>query len=89
MRKEGRGGGDRRGSAGDKPPDCIKSRTAAAASTLSLTVADLSSLFRDVLHLLPSGLVCTFLLEGECRDMAGGLRTDSWTGVLLSAEERR
>ena len=35
------------------------------------------------------GLVCTFLSEEECRDVSGGLRPESRTGVLISAEERR
>ena len=35
------------------------------------------------------GQVCTFLSEGECEDALGGVRPDSGTGVLLSAEERR
>ena len=56
---------------------------------LALTVAALSSLLRDVPHLLRSGLVRTFLLDGECGDVAGGVRPDSGTGVLISAEERR
>ena len=30
-----------------------------------------------------------FLSEGECGDMAGGVRPESGTGVLLSTEERR
>ena len=31
----------------------------------------------------------TFLLEGECGDVASGVRPDSGTDVLLSAEETR
>ena len=85
--KKWRGGW--RGSAGSKPPDCVESRRADATSALDLTVAVLSSLFRDVLRLLRSGLVCTFLLEGGCGDVAGSVRTDSGTGVLLSDEEMR
>ena len=84
-----KGGGDRRGSAGGEPPNCVKARRAAAASAIAPTVAALSSLFRDVLRLLRSGLMRTFLLEGECGDVAGGVRPDSGTGVLLSAEETR
>ena len=34
-------------------------------------------------------MVCTFLLKGECRDLAGGVRPDSGTVVLLYAKERR
>ena len=34
-------------------------------------------------------MVCTFLLEGECGDVAGGVRPDSSTGIMLSVEERR
>ena len=30
-----------------------------------------------------------FLSEGQCRDLADGVRPDSRTGVLLSSEERR
>ena len=46
------GGGDRHGSAGSKPLDCVKDRRAATTSALALTVAAISSLFRDVLRLL-------------------------------------
>ena len=46
-------------------------------------------LFRDVLRLLRSGMVCTFLLEGECRDVAGGVGSDYETGIMLSAKGRR
>ena len=46
-------------------------------------------LFWDVLHILQLGLVCTFLLEDEYGDVAGGVRPDSGTSVLLSAKERR
>ena len=60
----------------------------AAASALAKTVAALLSLFWDVLRLLRSGLVLTFLSKGECRDVAGDVRPDSGTGVLLSAAER-
>ena len=35
------------------------------------------------------GLVHTILSEGECRDVAGGVRPDSRTGVLLSDKETR
>ena len=55
-----RGGGGRR-SAGNKPPDCVKARRAAAALALTLTIAALSLMFRDVLGLLRLGLVCMFL----------------------------
>ena len=65
-----------------------KTRRAATASALAPTVAALSSLFRDLLHLLRSGMVRMFLSEGECGDVAGGVRPDSGTGVLLYAEER-
>ena len=58
-------------------------------SDLSPTFAALSSLFRDVLRLLQSGLVRTLLSEGECRDVAGGVRPESRMGVLISAEESR
>ena len=58
-------------------------------SALALTVAALSSLFRDVLRLLQLGMVRTFLSEGESRDVSGGVSPDSGTGVLLSSEERR
>ena len=34
-------------------------------------------------------MVCTFLLEGWCRDMVGGVRPDSGMGVLLSSKDRR
>ena len=80
-------GGDRRRSAGGKPPDCVKARRAAATSSLSRTVAALSLLFRDVLRLLQSGLVRTFLSEGGCGDVAGDMRPEYGTGVLIS--ERR
>ena len=69
-------GGDRRGSAGGEPPDCVKYRRAAVASALAPTVAALSSLLRDVLRLLQLGLVRTFLSEGECGDVTGGVRPD-------------
>ena len=46
-------------------------------------------LFRDVLRLLQSGLVCMFLLEGECGDVAGDVSPDSVTGVPLSAKYTR
>ena len=58
-------------------------------SALDPTIPDLYFLFRDVLRLLQSVLVCTFLSEGGCRDVTGGARPDSGTGVLLYAEERR
>ena len=87
--EKGEGRGDRRGTASGDPPDCVKARRAAAASALAPTFAVLSLLFRDVLRLLRSGLVCTFLSEGECRDMAGSMRPESRTGVLLSDEEKR
>ena len=35
------------------------------------------------------GMVRTFLSEGECRDVAGGARLESRTGIPLSAEETR
>ena len=70
-----REGGDCCGSAGGEPTDYAKAHRA-------------SSLFRDVLRLLRSGMVHTFLLEGEWRDVAGGVRPDSRTGVLLSAKDR-
>ena len=54
-----------------------------------MTVAALSLLFRDVLRLLHSGLVCMFLSEEECGDVAGAVEPDSGTGVLLSSEETR
>lgn len=47
--RQERGGG---GLAGSEPPDCVKACRAAAALALSPTVADLSSLFWDVLCLL-------------------------------------
>ena len=53
---------------------------------LALTVAALSSIFRYVLHLLQLGLVHTFLSEGGCGDVAGGVRPDSGTGILIYAE---
>ena len=34
-------------------------------------------------------LVHTFISEGGCGDVAGGMRPYSGTGVLLSAEDRR
>ena len=34
-------------------------------------------------------MVCTLLLKGECGDMAGGMRQESGTGVLLSDKEMR
>ena len=37
----------------------------------------------------PRWLVRAFLSEGECGDVAGGVRLDYGTGVLLSTEERR
>ena len=74
---------------GVNPPDCVEACRAAATSALALTVAALSSLVWEVLHLLLLGLVRTFLLEGECRDVAGGVRPDSGTGVLFSAKEKR
>ena len=83
------GGGDRQRSAGGKPPDCVKSRRAAATSALAPTVSNLSSLFWDILPLLQLGLVHTFLSEGECGDVAGGVRPDSGIGGLISAEDRR
>ena len=46
-------------------------------------------LFQDVLILLRSGLVNTFLLDGECRDVEDGVRPDSRIGVLISVQERR
>ena len=61
----------------------------AAALGLTLTVAALSSLYRDILRLLRSGMVRTFLSEGGCRDVAGGVSPDSRTGVLVSAEKGR
>ena len=70
-----RGGGRRRGSAGGEPPECVEVRRAVVASSL----AALSSLFRDVLRLHRSGLVCMFLSEEECGDVAGGVRPDSET----------
>ena len=81
--------GDRRGYAGGKPLDCVEARRAATTSALGPTVSDLSSLFRDVLRLLRLGMVCMFISEGECGDVAGGVRPDSRTSVLLSAEETR
>ena len=87
MPREEGGGGCR--SAGGDPPDSVEACRAAAASAIALTVSVLYFLFRDVLCLFQSGLVCTFLLEGECRDVAGGVRLESGTGILLSAEERR
>ena len=89
VRQVREGGGRARGSAGGEPLDCVEARRAGAASALAPTVAALSSLSRDVLRLLRSGLVCTFLSEGECGDVAGGVRTDSGTVVLLSAKETR
>ena len=82
-------GGRRRVSVGGKPPDCVKYRRSAAASALSPTVSTLSSLFRDIMCLIRSGLVRTFLLEWECRDVAGNVRPDSSTGVMISAEETK
>ena len=35
------------------------------------------------------GLVHTFLSEGEFRDVAGGVRLEFGTGVLISTKERR
>ena len=84
-----REGGGRRRSAGGKPPDCVKARRAAAALALSLKVAALSSLFRDVLRLLQSGLVRMFLSDGGCRDVANGVMPYSGTGILLYAKKRR
>ena len=64
--REGEGGGGyRRGSVGGELPDCVKAHRAAAASDLAPTVGTLSSLFRDVLRLLRSGMVRAFLSEGE------------------------
>ena len=83
------GEGDQRGSAGGKSPDCVESRRAASASALFPTVDDFSSPFWDVLRLLQSGLVRTFLSEGECKDVAGGVMPHSGTGVSLSAEATR
>ena len=60
-----------------------------AALDLAPTFAALSLLFREVLCLLQSGIVCTFLSEGTCRDVAVGVRPESGTGVLFSAKERR
>ena len=80
-------GGDWCISTGGKPPDCVKAYRAAAVSTLASTVAALSSLFRDVLRLLRSGLVHTFLSEGESRYIDFSVRPDSRTGVLLSAKD--
>ena len=77
------------GYAGGDPPDCTKTRRAASVSALAVTVADLSLLFQDVLRLLQLGLLRTLLLEGGCGDVTGGVRLESRTGVLLSAEERR
>ena len=74
---------------GGEPPDCVEACRSAAASALTLTVAALSSLFRDVLRLLRSGIMRTFLSEADCRDVAGGGRTDSRTGILLSSKETR
>ena len=84
-----RGGRRRRGSAGGELPDCVKSRRAAVVLALAPTVADLSSLFQDFLRLLQSGLVRTFLSEGECRDVASGTRPESRTCILIYAKERR
>ena len=58
-------------------------------SNLTPAVAPLSSLFWDVLRLLRSRLVRTFLSEGESRDVAGGVRPESGMGVLLSVDKRR
>ena len=85
----GGGRGDRRGSRVSEPPDCVKARRAGTTSALTLTSATLSSLFWDVLRLLRSGMVCTFLSEGECRDVTGDVRTESGMGVLISADEKR
>ena len=74
---------------GGELPDCVKSRIAATASTLALTFVVHSSLFRGVLRLLRSGLVHTFLSEGKLGDVAGGVRPDSRTGVMLSTKERK
>ena len=79
----------RRGSAGGELSDCVEAPRAAAASALALTVSSLSLLFLDVLRLLQSVLDNTFLSEGGCGDVAGGVRPDSRTGVLLFSEERR
>ena len=57
-----RGGG--RGSAGSELSECVEACRAAATSSLAPTVAALYFLFRDVLCLLQSGLVRTFLSEG-------------------------
>ena len=79
-----REGGGCCGSAGGEPTEYVEARRASDASALAV----LSSLFRDVLRLLQSGMVRTFLSEGEWRDVAGGVRPDSRTGVLLSAKDR-
>ena len=79
-------GGKWRGSAGNEPPECFEALRASAASALTLTAAALSSLLWDVLNLLRLGLMRTFLLEGECGNMASRVRPDSEKGVLISAE---
>ena len=72
------------GSAGNKPPDYIEACRAAAVSAI-----DLSLLFQDILRLLRSALVCAFQSEGECVEVEGHVRSDSGTGVLPYAKERR
>ena len=84
--KRGGGGKGRRGSAGGKPPDFVEACRAASVSALAPTVAALSLMFRNVLCLLQSGMVCTFLSEGGCGYMAGSVRRYSGTGVLISAK---
>ena len=60
----GGGRGRRRESAGGDLPDFVEARRAAALSSLAPTVVALSLMFRDVLRLLRSGLMRTFLSVG-------------------------
>ena len=77
---EGRLGWDRRGYVVSKPPDCVEACRVAAALALSLTVAALSYMFQDILCLLHSGLVCTFLSEGGVRERGGWREAGLWDG---------
>ena len=51
--------------------DCVEARRAVAALALALTVADLSSLFRDVLCLLVQGWCIRFYQKGSAGKWRG------------------